>query len=317
MTPSSPSRRVRLPNGPRFATVLDVALALVLVGIALGAGATAIHFRNQKKEHARALEQQRRLLDDARGEQRALDRRLALRDRQLALASSQRDDYAKIASTHEVEAPRWGAGEWARKVWKDRRYSGHPSSNLDDLRCDFSPFAEEHVLLSLDLQLLGGWKALVMGDDSQSAITTPLSAGETLLFEGPGERVLEQLSTFLHDDNTGFFEPGDDGADGRWLDENSPMVWLITLDVLHPESPSHLQFVEVLRVEKELEEVIIERPVIHAVPDDVASSLTKHTKEEIVALIEAVLEVRELGARERISAQRAALPASLQSPDDA
>lgn len=31
------------------------------------------------------------------------------------------------------------------------------------------------------------------------------------------------------------------------------MVWRLTLDVLHPESPSHLQLVEVLRVQKELE----------------------------------------------------------------
>ena len=293
-----------------------MALALVLLGVALGAGATVTFFRTLEKRHAKALTEQQRILDAARGEQRAVERRLALRDRQLALTSSQRDDYAKIASTHEVETPRWGAGEWARKVWKERRYSGHPSTNLDDLRRDFGPFAEEHVLLSLDLQLLGGWKALVMGDDSHSAITTPLSAGETLMFEGPGERVLEQISTFLHDDDTGFFEPGEDGADGRWRDDNSPMVWLITLDVLHPESPSHLQFVEVLRVQKEIEEVILERPVVRAVPDDVASSLSHHTKEEIVALIEAVLEVRELGPAERIPAERAALPASLQKPSD-
>jgi uncharacterized membrane protein len=307
---------VQLPNGPSFATVVGVSIALVLLGIALGAGATVVHFRNQEKEHAKALDTQRRALDEVKGEQRTLDRRLALRDRQLAMASSQRDDYAKIAASHEVEAPRWGAGEWARKVWKERRYSGHPSTNLEDLRRDFAPFSEEHVLLSLDLQLLGGWKALVMGDDSHSAITTPLSAGETLLFEGPGDRVLEQLSTFLHDDDTGFFDEGEEGEDGRWRDENSPMVWLITLDVLHPESPSHLQFVEVLRVEKELEEVIIERPVVRAVPDDVASSLSHHTKEEIVALIEAVLEVRELGPDQRIAAERAALPPSLKNPGE-
>ena len=76
-----------------------------------------------------------------------------------------------------------------------------------------------------------------------------------------------------------------------------------------------MQFVEVLRVEKELQEVIIERPVVRAVPDDVATTLSHHTKEEIVALIEAVLEVRELGADQRIAAERAALPASLKEPE--
>ncbi len=53
-----------------------------------------------------------------------------------------------------------------------------------------------------------------------------------------------------------------------------------------------------------------------AAPDDVASSLGQHTKDEIVALIEAVLEVRALGPDRRIPAERAALPASLQRPDD-
>lgn len=300
-----------------MATVLVVSLALVLLGAALGAGATWFHFREQGKVHAGELEKQKKALREAELDHKAAERRLSLRDRQLALASAQRDDYAKIASTHDIEAPRWGAGEWARKVWKDRRYTGHPSKNLDDLRGDFEPFLEEHVLLSIDLELLGGWKSLVLGEGSQSSITTPLSAGETLIFEGPGARVLEQLSTFLFDDDTGFYTPGEADEEGRWLDENSPMVWVLTLDVLHAESPTHVQVVEVLRVQEELQEVIVERPVLRALPKDVATSLERHTKEEIVALIEAVLEVRELGAAERVRAERAALPASLQDPHDA
>ena len=289
--------------------------ALVLLGVAVGAVAAWGHFRGREIALRDTLDEQRKALDVAVAEQRTADRRLSLRDRQLALASAQRDDYAKVAASHEVDAPRWGAGEWARKVWKERRYSGHPAKNLEDLRRDFEPFLAEHVLLSVDLELLGGWKTMLDDGNASSAITTPLSAGETLLFEGPGERVLGQLSTFLHDDDTGFFLPGEEGEGGRWRDANSPMIWRLTLDVLHPESPSHVQFVEVLRVEKELQEVIIERPVVRAVPDDVATTLSHHTKEEIVALIEAVLEVRELGADQRIAAERAALPASLKEPE--
>ncbi|MGH1344923.1 MAG: hypothetical protein ACRBN8_25410 [Nannocystales bacterium] len=294
-----------------------MSLALVMLGMALGGSVTWLYLREQKEGLLGELGERQKELDSANAERTTADRKLALRERQLALAAAQRDDYAKIASTHEIDAPRWGAGEWARKVWKDRRYGGHPSENLADLRRDFVPFAEEHVLLAVGLELLGGWKSL-LGEESSASITTPLSAGDTLLFEGPGARVLDQLSTFLLDDDTGFYEPAEpdsEGDAGRWRDENSPMVWRLTLDVLHPESPSHLQFVEVLRVHKELEEVIIERPVIRAVPDDVATSLGQHTKEEIVALIEAVLEVRELGPDRRIPAEQAALPASLQHRD--
>lgn len=294
---------------------MPVSLALVLLGMALGGSFTWMYFREQKEALVGELGESQKQLASVDADRTTADRKLALRERQLALASSQRDDYAKIAATHEIEAPRWGAGEWARKVWKDRRYGGHPSKNLEDLRRDFAPFADEHVLLAVDLELLGGWKSL-LGEESTASITTPLSAGDTLLFEGPGARVLEQLSTFLLDDDTGFFEPSEVDGKGRWRDENSPMVWRLTLDVLHPESPSHLQFVEVLRVQKEIEEVVIERPVVRTVPDDVATSLEQHTKEEIVALIEAVLEVRELGADRRIPAEQAALPASLQHPGD-
>jgi hypothetical protein len=291
-----------------------VSVTVLLFGAALGAGAMWLHFRGQAKRHEAEVREVYKALNEADASKRTADRRLALRARQLELAAAQRDDYAKIASSHEVDTARWAAGEWARKVWKERRYSGHPRENLADLRRDFEPFAEEHVLLSIDLELLGGWKTLLEGESSGASITTPLSAGETLLFEGPGERVIEQFSTFLHDDDTGFFVASDEG-DGRWHDEDSPMVWRLTLDVLHPESPSHVQFVEVLKVQKELEEVIVERPVIRSVPPDVAASLSQHTKEEIVALVEAVLEVRELDLSRRLPAERAALPPSLGGDD--
>ncbi|MEM6293278.1 MAG: hypothetical protein AAGA54_18545 [Myxococcota bacterium] len=285
-------------------------VALVLVGMVAGATLTWAHFRGQLRAQQSQLDARDKALRDAEAEHITAMKQVKLRDRQLALASAQRDDYAKIASTHEVQTPRWEAGEWVRKVWKERRYSGHPAKNLEALREDFAPFAEEHVLLSVDLELLGGWKALLEDERRRSSITTPLSAGETMIFEGPGARVLDQFRTFLHDDDTGFFNAEDE----RWIDADSPMVWRISMDVMHGAMPSNVEFVEVLRVQQELEEVVIERPVVRVVPDDVASSLNQHTKEEIVGLIEAVLEVRELGFNERLAAEKAALPPALHRP---
>lgn len=62
--------------------------------------------------------------------------------------------------------------------------------------------------------MLGGWKSL-LGEDSGASVSTPLSAGETLLFEGPGARVPDQLSTLLLDDDTGFYGPSQDETKGR------------------------------------------------------------------------------------------------------
>lgn len=119
-----------------------VSLGLVMFGMALGGSFTWFYFRELNDELGHELGESRKQLASSDADRTAVSRKLALRDRQLALAASQRDDYPKIASTLEIEAPRWGAGEWARK---DRRYAGHPSENLSDLRGDFAPFAQEHV----------------------------------------------------------------------------------------------------------------------------------------------------------------------------
>lgn len=304
--------------------------ALFLVaGAAVGAVATWAAGRRRAREREEAEQRASLDRDKAHAKARYLDRRLEVRTKQLERATLERDDYAKIASTHQIEPRGFGKGQWVRKVWKDRRYSGHPADNLEHLGSDFEVFGEEHVLLTLDIDLLGGWKALLGGDDAGGGPTTPISAGQSLLLEGPADRVMQQLRTFLLDDDTGFVEPwpetdedsdeaapeadadvSDRDARGapRWRDPDSPMVWRLTVDVLEGQTaPPEVEYVEVLRVQEKIVETIVERPVVRTVPPEVASQLCGHTAEEIVTLIEAVLEVRELGPEQRLPAEAKAL----------
>ncbi|MCA9653778.1 MAG: hypothetical protein H6712_06875 [Myxococcales bacterium] len=327
------------------------ALFLAL-GAAVGAVATWAVGRRRRREQVDA--ERRALLerDQARARATFLDRRLELRGTQLERATHERDDYAKIAATHRIEPRGFGKGQWVRKVWKDRRYSGHPRDNLEHLAADFEVFGQEHVLLTLDIDLLGGWKRLLGDEADAGKPTTPLSAGQALLFEGPADRVLQQLRTFMLDDDTGFVEPppgrsaelgdepgldqglddhsveaheehdqgldlaaedpaADEAADAgppRWRDPDSPMIWRLTVDVLQGQAaPPEVEFVEVLRVQEKIVERIVERPVVRTVPPEVSSRLCAHTAEDLVTLIEAVLEVRELSYEQRVHAQKQAL----------
>lgn len=284
---------------------------MLAAGAAVGAVVTWAVGRRRARERLDAERQTALERDHARSKARYLDRRLEIRTKQLERATQERDDYARIASTHEVEPRHFQKGQWVRKVWKDRRYSGHPSDNLEALRRDIATFRDEHILLSFDIELLGGWKTLLLGDDvdaSPSQATTPLSAGQTLRFEGPADRVLQQVVTFLQDDDTGLMDPGGDDQDKVWRDADSPMIWRLTVDVLEGQgSPPDVEFVEVLRIQEKIVEQVVERPVVRTVPAEVTSRLCGHTPEEIVMLIEAVLEVRELDRDERIEGEMRAL----------
>lgn len=230
---------------------------LLLVFGAL-AGATAVWMSRQKA--IAALVKQVSALESALHEREtrnaALEKRLALRGGKIVEIEKQRDGYAAIASSHEVTQHQWRAGQWIRKVWKDRRYAGHPSDNLEDLVRDFDGLGDEHVLVTLDIELFGGWKTLLGGTHMRAAgdVTTPMSAGDTMSFEGPAHRVKQQIVTFIRDFDTGFVDVGDDD-EKTWRDPDSPMTWRLNLDVLEGYgTPPKVQFVEVLRVQKEIVE---------------------------------------------------------------
>jgi hypothetical protein len=278
-------------------------LVFLLVGVGLGAG-FAWALGRQRHQALQAAERQLELeRSRARAEAKVLARRLEVSSEQLALTTAQRNDYAKIASSHELRPFRWTAPQWVRKVWKDRRYAGHPSSNLEGLTRDFAAFRDEHVLVKLDIELLGGWKRLFGGehDPAVGDVTRSLSAGESMMFEGPADRVLEQIVTFLRDDDTGFLIKDEDGGE-RWRDADSPMTWLLTVDVCEGlASPPPVEYVEVLRVQEQLVERVVE----------VAPEVAARVRELVPAQLVAVVDVHELGRTERRRLESAALMSAL------
>lgn len=229
---------------------------MLLVGGAIGAAAMWMRNRKRELQRERELTALREDLNATQTKGATVEKRLALRGEKIVELEKQRDDYARIASTHEVAQHQWRSGQWIRKVWKDRRYAGHPSANLEVLVRDFEGLGDEHVLATFDVELFGGWKTLLGGTHVRGAghVTTPMSLGNTLLFEGPADRVREQIVTFVRDDDTGFVEVGADG-EKAWRDPDSPMNWRVSVDVLEGyATPPDVQLVEVLRVQKEIVE---------------------------------------------------------------
>lgn len=229
---------------------------LFLVGAGIGALAMWVAQRDTRAQLHGETQRLATALHEAEARHANLERRLALRGEKVAELEKQRDDYAKIASSHEITQHEWRSGQWIRKVWRDRRYAGHPADNLVVLDKDFEELGTEHVLVTLDVELYGGWKTLLGGTHMRAAghATTPMALGETMFFEGPADRVKTQIVTFLRDDDTGFVD-NDANGEKQWRDPDSPMTWRLNLDLLEGYgTPPKVQFVEVLRVQKEIVE---------------------------------------------------------------
>lgn len=191
--------------------------------------------------------------------------------------------YRAIAESHELswpEAPPQPS-QSATPVWRNRRYAHHPASNLSALAADLAPHLDHEIHLTLTITPLGGW-------ESRIRELGPIE------WAGPGHRVLEELRCMLLDDDTRLMAVVD--GEKRWADLDSPLVFQIDLDRVEIAPPGvHIHEVEVLRVEKQIEERIIEQPVIIEVPlhrlnDPTPEERIGLTKEEVIALFDKQLE---------------------------
>lgn len=98
----------------------------------------------------------------------------------------------------------------------------------------------------------------------------------------------------LFDDDTRLMAVID--GEKRWVDIDSPLVFQVDLDRVEVAPPGvHIHEVQVLRVEHQIEERIIEQPVIIQVPLHRLNTPTPEeriglTKEEVIALFDQQLE---------------------------
>jgi hypothetical protein len=250
-----------------------------------------------------------------------------------------RDRYREIASSHEISLPDPGETEIVeRVVWEERVYNGHPRDNLKDLQKDLSEYAGSDLLVTvtIDPRGCGGWgkilKETFIHRDTYGRQSLRENTAVTT-YEGPPDRVLSHLRTLLTDEDAGLVkavrsgEPGLRGSDryagsmdyistsGRngksakvvkmdkvWRDGDSPLTMSVHLTVREEVSPPPLpeiHTVHVAHVETKIVERIVEKPVIIKVPEGQEANLAGHSREEIRALIEVELELRDLGVAGR------------------
>lgn len=269
----------------------SVAVGLTLGALGVGLLASARRTHRAKDDH----EQTRRQLRRLQREQARLDARVKkaeinaayYQDRlehaaaDLHAAEAARDDYRRIAETHDLDTPGPAPTHVSVAVWAERQYSAHPADNLAQLARDLEPHQGRIIQLSLRLEALGGWRRVLRQPVRMS-------------WKGPTERVLQDLHTFLADDDTRLMRGQ---GDKEWVDDDSPLRFVIGLDLLDVPAPDVLvRTVEVARVERTTTERIVEQPVLIEVPiygvDEHDPKQVGLTREEVLALFEVELETK-------------------------
>ena len=194
--------------------------------------------------------------------------------------AGERDEYRRIAATHDPLSAGEPPTHIAVAVWRGRQYSGHPSENLRILSDDLSPHLHRTIELTLSLEPFGGWKR-------------SLRESGPFRLRGPTERVLKELRVLLEDDDLGLMR----GSDAKeWADVDSPLKLHVDLDLLDVPAPDVLvRTVQVAKVETRVVERVLERPVLIEVPvfEDRATPsgpTVGMSRNEVLALIEVELE---------------------------
>jgi len=214
-------------------------------------------------------------------------------------AETERDKALEIAETHEVKLPKVPVSKvQVRKVWKGRKYSHHPNDNLLALKQDLNDeFKGKRVQITLTLTGQGGWPAIIQKKWGGGSRRTTIS---DLSFEGPPKRVVAEIEAFLTDVDHGLVRVSDKSRNyGKkvWKDDDSPLVFIVSLEVEEKVKPPPLPTtheVQVAVVRTEIVEHEVQVPVFEAeeMEEPPEGSIAHLDQEELVAVIDAVLEVR-------------------------
>lgn len=300
--------------------MLDLAVFVILVGAVssvVGAIAATITERARTKEirqkAGKALNQVKALEDRLEAWDAALGRKEAM----IALIAKERDQFARMAESHEVKYPsRQSTKRENVQLWKDRSFLGHPSANLKHLHQELHEHLDNEVILSVVIQPTQLGETGFTKANAQARSGDWLRGGQLGPFEfhGTGRRALSDLRTYLTDPNRGFVRPAPkkrkrvaliDALSGKmqeegqevlddalaWVDADSPLPMLVTLEYvkhIEPQLPT-VHTVEVAVVRTEVQ--VIEKPVHAKTPEDTEGTCG-HSREEIVTLVNDTLARR-------------------------
>lgn len=214
----------------------------------------------------------------------------------LEKTQAQRDQYRKMAESHEVKYPE-PKEKIYRKVWEGRSYQGLPDDNFEALTADLKKFEGHEVFLDITIQGLGDWREIISSrwHNTKRVWRELLQRYEEVKeyvnsvgpnsYQGPVDRVMKEIKTFMHADRNGFRQGK------KWASTDSPLKFVVSLTL--EEAPvsalPEIHTVEIAVVEERIVERVIEKPVLV----EGSSALHGQTKEDLVDLIEAVLDVRE------------------------
>ena len=155
----------------------------------------------------------------------------------LAFLQKERDEYKRIAETHEVKFPQ----HVKRRVWENRLFKDHPKQNLQALSQELTAFKDADLIVNVTFMLHGAWKAHCTWQTT------------TCRFTVPPERISKEIECFITDQNLSLTEYIDGVK--QWKPFNSPITFsvdLTTVDSYRPE----IHTVEVLRTETVVKEVV-------------------------------------------------------------
>lgn len=194
---------------------------------------------------------------------------------QIDLLTKQRNDYAKIAETHDIKLPAVGTVETVKGVWKKRLYAGHPKDNLVALENDLMKFKGSEVSITLEIEpsvtyLDAFWTLRHHNLDHYGGKVAKKKV--SYLFAGPPERVFNEIKTTLTDTDFGLVKSipksrkaRSEGASSyAWRDDDSPVDFLVSMDLerkVTEEFKPDIRYVEVLRVQETFRDIVHEKVV--------------------------------------------------------
>jgi hypothetical protein len=294
----------------------------ITIGIAIGAALVTglsgfVAGRRRSKPLAELEADNTRLLRDKEHTEKQnswLNDREEAHDQQVRAVTEARDKYRAMAETHEVKLPKVQKPTVQTGiVWGAHKYGGHPEANLKNLAKELKPYKGMQVRMTVTIDG-NGWawtQGSILAKNWQRDGKPARKIGP-YTYSGPAERVFDDFQTFIKDDDTGLMKR----TSGRkkWADEDSPLAFLVELEVTEVIAPPPLpeiHRVEVPVIERVVEIIEVERPIFVSVPEGQEPEMCGHTREELQTMVREVLardraeeEVEALGELVEDSPQR-------------
>jgi hypothetical protein len=247
--------------------------ASAVVGYALGKISGK---RAAKRDPAEVEEENRRLNKEAnkhKQESRSNKKNADRLNQVVDKLTDERNRYQKIAETREINISAIPERQVETvRVWK-RAYNALPLDNLKALKKDLTEYKDHHLILQIRVEPIGGWKKHMTNFN--------------LKREGSVDHVINELKTMIRDLDYGFVKERPYSATKEWVDDDSPIRFIVALDVVYryDVEPPEIHTVEVAATSTQIEKVEIEKVVFIEDEGDVRNPMGGHSRDEIIEIV--------------------------------